>query len=328
MAVYTSLAPNIHHPLHAKMNNDPYAGRSYPQREEGATIFSRIKSIWSQTAEFNDFDSKYNKTTLQVPKSRSSSDKNSNLSFLDMSGAIPRNSRRFSDVKRIFTFTNLNFARSSASKSINIRIHTHFESEQFLDSETSSGNHTVSPRYYFTALDTPPLTPDSINQDQTVLDSPDSTISIANHRTQDDAYPSLQLGKHTQDEDHAQDTRDLSLSQQVKNSEGKKPQRPIVSLQLLHIASWSSSTRSAMTRSLLMESLHLCRRNRQAKNGMVLSTRYNKVGTICKGYSLVLNPRRVNTRRWCHSRHDHLHSPMGTRTLSRATNPGRCSTKP
>lgn len=233
MAVYTSLAPNIHHPLHAKMNNDPYAGRSYLQREEGATIFSRIKSIWSQTAEFNDFDSKYNKTTLQVPNSRSSSDKNSNLSFLDMSGAIPRNSRRFSDVKRIFTFTNLNFARSSASKSINIRIHTHFESEQFLDSETSSGNHTVSPRYYFTALDTPPLTPDSINQDQTVLDSPDSTISIANHRTQDDAYPSLQLGKHTQDEDHAQDTRDLSLSQQVKNSEGKKPQRPIVSLQLL-----------------------------------------------------------------------------------------------
>lgn len=223
------------------------------------TIISRLKSLFSQTAESNDYsyaEPNSNNTPISINPRRTSSrlssgsilnDLHRNLlstessththphdsspSFLDM-GSAPSGpaTHRFSDVKRILT--NLTIPAR----------HTRIESGGYsaTSATTHSGRSVFSHAHSPTSSTfTPPLTPDSFNG---LLLSPATFSEYEEHgryqyRFREEEYSqqqhrqeqprtSQQPGIHIHEDDLAMHHEHFSRSQDIK--EGKKPARPIV----------------------------------------------------------------------------------------------------
>lgn len=204
-------------------------------KDENTNIISRIRSLFSQTAECNDFghpeSRRFPSLSAQLPdqslldicnQSYQTEPSPLNSSFLDMSNST--SSKRFSDVKRIIS----NFKIPNRQPSCQRPHHSRFESAEFSCLET--GHTAISPTHSTCSAlnyNTPPLTPDSF----------DGTVNSACFEGSSDLYSRIdshqqyidsnQRGIHIHNEDNnSHHIRQLSRSQEIK--EGKKPERPIV----------------------------------------------------------------------------------------------------
>lgn len=252
--------------------NDRYGGYYSTQQladhqskdgESSPTIISRLRSLFSQTPDDNDFDFPDMIQTRRDSQTRPISDQplqahnqldyplyalKDSSSFLDMgNGSSTRTgnygnnaTHRFSDVKRIITnFTSstrhvpVSFTHSrivSNDSGVNFGSRTGSTSNSSLFSDSRSRVSTSS-ALTTTTSNTPPLTPDSFGG---FTFSPASSFSeqLLQYKFQEHVtakqYTQVlpQTGIRIQEENHATHDRQLSHTESIK--EGKRPQRPIV----------------------------------------------------------------------------------------------------
>jgi hypothetical protein len=219
--------------------------------EPPTTIISRIRSLFSQTTEYNHFDCS---NQARVPIANIPS-RLSHQAFLDIhnqaeyshpnfpdttygAGAITLK-HKFSDIKPIITDFTVPSARQLPASCTN---YTTSHSHSRIDSDSSSiagsgscsgqsdSSQSHSAFSTLTYANTPPLTPDSFHGP--ALSPPFSLSGILSEQDHYGDSPqlhfknSIQSGIHIYKEDRSQHIRHLSHAQEIK--EGKKPQRPIV----------------------------------------------------------------------------------------------------